>query len=381
MLTSELDYPLPEDRIAVHPAEPRDAARLMVIHRAADQIEHRYVRDLPDILAPAPPADPAADLLILNRSRVIPAAFTGTRAATTGRVHGLYLDSPNGDTWHVMLESRGSLRVGETITLDSDSQLLLAEQVGNGRWLARLDSDAATLDLLDRIGSPPLPPYIRRRRRQIDEAELQPLDRDRYNTVYADQPGSVAAPTAGLHFTDALLAELRRRGLQIAAITLHVGPGTFTPIRTEHLDQHQMHSEWFSVPPEAMTALHTARARHGRIIPVGTTSVRTLESLPDPLPTDLATDYTATTNLFIYPASVSAAASGVPARWDSGGGGSFRGRFTDAMLTNFHLPRSTLLAMVAALPGVGIDRLKQWYRVAIEQGYRFYSYGDAMLIL
>ena len=199
-------------------------------------------------------------------------------------------------------------------------------------------------------------------RRRRSEPELRPEDAVRYNTVYAREAGSVAAPTAGLHFTDTLLEQLQYNGIRRAEVILHVGRGTFEPIRCEWLGNHKMHQEWCTVPSSTLEAVMTARSAQNRIIPVGTTTVRALESLPDPI--DKAHgDHTNETDLFIQP--------------DDG----FHFRFTDALLTNFHLPRSSLLAMVAALPGVGIDRLKQWYAQAIEAKYRFYSYGDAMLIL
>ncbi len=343
MRTDELDYHLPPGRIATQAAEPRDAAKLMVINRATGNVQHRHVRDLPDLLEPG-------DLLILNQSRVLPAFFTAIRADTGGKVTGLYLNSPAPNTWHVMLESRGSLQSGETITLAEDAHLELTERRGGGEWTARLHSADNTLALLERIGATPLPPYIRKARRDLAQPEISNADLLRYNTVYADAPGSVAAPTAGLHFTPQLLERLPH-----AFVTLHVGLGTFAPIRTDRVENHPIHSEWIDIPAATIAAVQEAK----RVIPVGTTSVRALESLPDPA---LDNDYVTDTNLFITDES-------------------FPFRFTDALMTNFHLPRSTLLALVAALPGVGIERLKTWYQGAIDNDYRFYSYGDAMLLL
>jgi S-adenosylmethionine:tRNA ribosyltransferase-isomerase len=378
MLTADLDYDLPADRIATAPAEPRDAARLMVIHRESGRIEHRHVRDL----APPPEASlregvglREGDLLVFNQTRVLPAAFAGTRAATGGQVRGLYLHSDtasnNGTVWQVMLESRGTLREGETITLADDAALDLRERLGEGRWRAALRGAADTLDLLGRIGSTPLPPYIRNQRRARHEPEVGPADAQRYNTVFARDPGSVAAPTAALHFTEDLLNRLEAMGVARTMLTLHVGLGTFARVRSERLEDHAMHSEWVRIPRDTLDALQTARQRGGRVIPVGTTCVRALESLPKPmpLPTDEGNDrgFVMQTSLFIHPSDDEAER--------------FRFRLTDALMTNFHLPRSTLLALVAALPGVGIERLKQWYSAAIHNDYRFYSYGDAMLIL
>jgi len=356
MLVDELDYHLPPDLIADAPTASRDAARLMVIRRSDGQVSHHHVRDLPQLLGGP------TDLLVFNRSKVLPAAFEAVRTGTGGKVTGLYLNSPQACQWQVMLESRGSLRAGEAVALTDEAQLELVERLGDGCWLARLDSRLSDLALLEQIGSPPLPPYIRRARKLRHQPTVQIQDVDRYNTVYATDPGSVAAPTAGLHFTDALLAELDAVGVMRAALTLHVGLGTFAPIRTEQVEDHPIHAEHISIPSRTIDALGQARRREMRIIPIGTTSVRALEALPDKLPD--GQQFTTSTDLFITPAD-----------------GGFAFRFTDALMTNFHLPRSTLLALVAALPGVGIERLLGWYRQAIEQKYRFYSYGDAMLIL
>ena len=386
MQTSDLDYHLPNDRIATHPADPRDSARLMVINRDAGTVEDHQVRDLPGLIAASSSSTrtdgagaglSAGDVLVLNDSRVLPAWFGGTRASTGGKVTGLYLSSSQdaGQTcWTVMLESGGRLVPGDRVDLGQQAQLELIDRVDGGGWSARLISSLDSLSLLSLIGKPPLPPYIRRQRRASDEPAICPQDVQRYNTVYAAADGSVAAPTAGLHFTQAILDDLVRRGVVLARVTLHVGMGTFAPVRTQRLEEHPMHSESVHVPAATIEALRRARATGHKIIPVGTTTVRALESLPDPLPQ--TGGYAAETDLFISPGE------------EDGGqrqgirGRGFRGfRFTDALMTNFHLPRSTLLAMVAALPGVGVDRLLGWYRLAIERGYRFYSYGDAMLIL
>ena len=356
MLVDELDYHLPPELIADAPAPSRDAARLMVVRRSEAEVSHHYVRDLPQLLGGP------NDLLVFNQSKVLPAAFEAVRKNTGGKVTGLYLNSPQAGHWQVMLESRGSLRAGEAIALTDESQLELVERLGDGCWLGRLDSRSGDLVLLEQIGSPPLPPYIRRARKLRHQPTVQVQDVDRYNTVYATDPGSVAAPTAGLHFTEALLADLDAAGVVRTSLTLHVGLGTFAPIRTERVEDHPIHAEHISIPSETVDALRQARKRDMRIIPIGTTSVRALESLPDDLPD--CDRFTTSTDLFITPA-------------DDG----FAFRFTDALMTNFHLPRSTLLALVAALPGVGIERLLGWYRRAIEERCRFYSYGDAMLIL
>ena len=355
MRTEELDFELPADRIATTPAEPRDAARLMVVQRHNQQITHTTIHDLPSL-----GLLDAGDLLVMNRSKVLPASFRCQRVVSGGVVRGLYLSAPVPNHWLVLLEARGRLQSGEHLRLSETNTLRLVEPRGGGCWLVHCE--ACPAEILAKIGSTPLPPYLLAARRRRSEPELRPEDAVRYNTVYAHEAGSVAAPTAGLHFTDALLEQLQYDGIRRAEVILHVGRGTFEPIRCEWLGDHKMHQEWCTVPGSTLEAVMAARSVQNRIIPVGTTTVRALESLPDPI--DKAHgDHTIETDLFIQP--------------DNG----FCFRFTDALLTNFHLPRSSLLAMVAALPGVGIDRLKEWYAQAIEAQYRFYSYGDAMLIL
>ncbi len=370
MDTQALNYELPTDRIATTAAEPRDSAKLLVARRDSGRVEDRTVRELGDANGLLRPGD----LMVFNITRVLPARFEATRRGTGGRVKGLYLGSampqtagPGGDStrraaaeWRVMLESRGTLQAGELLDLENDASLELIESHGDGQWRAQVNSGLDTPTLLDRIGDTPLPPYIRQARKVRGEPEIRPEDALRYNTVFAHDPGSVAAPTAALHFTPELLRQIDALGVRRATLTLHVGLGTFAPVRTTTLESHAMHAEWISIPARTIAALHQTRQSGGRIIPVGTTCVRALESLPDPLPTT-GDDYAANTNLFIKPP--------------------FSFRFADALMTNFHLPRSTLLALVAALPHVGLDRLMQWYSHAIEREYRFYSYGDAMLIL
>lgn len=370
MRTDELDFDLPPDRIATRPAEPRDAARLLVCRRdrpTGRDLEHAHVRDLPRLGVLR-----AGDLMIVNRTRVLPAYFEATRAGTGGRVKGLYLEAAGDRQWLVMLEAKGSLQPGERLAFPSEpSALVLAEPRGRGAWIVRVEGGRTTEDLLARIGRTPLPPYIRRMRKHLGLPEIGEQDADRYNTVYAADPGSVAAPTAGLHFTPDLLAAIETLGVRRVEVTLSVGLGTFEPVRTEILTEHRIHRERVRVPAETLAAVAETRRRGGRVMIIGTTTVRAMESVPD----DAATPATPAahaapgggwegeTGLFIHP------------------GAGFAWRFTDALMTNFHLPRSTLLAMVAALPGVGLPRLLGWYRQAIEHGYRFYSYGDAMLIV
>ena len=368
MLTSDLEYVLPPDLIATTPAEPRDAARLMVIRREQGIIEHRHVCDV---------ADPAAnllrpgDLIIFNQSRVLPAHFEAIRSSTGGHISGLYVRSAPADDrlWEVMLESGGKLRPAEVVAFDDDHHLELLARLDGGLWQARLHGNESSLALLQRLGTVPLPPYIVAQRKKHEQPGINDNDAARYNTVYAKTPGSVAAPTAGLHFTQNLLDQLSALGVRQAFVTLHVGLGTFASIRTERVEDHAMHSEWISVPGETIAAIEATRAAGGRIIPVGTTSVRSLESLPRDFNDELRQHgYEGETRLLITPREY-------PCTQDS------PFRFADAMMTNFHLPHSTLLALVAALPGVGIEKLKEWYGVAIAERYRFFSYGDAMLLI
>lgn len=354
MRTDDLDYDLPEELIAQRPAEPRDAARLLVVRGGGGPVEHRHVRDLPELLSPG-------DLLVVNDTRVLPARFNGTRVSTGGRIEGLFVETRDDERWQVLLRSGGRLQVGEKIALGEagEGQIELLQQHADGSWTVRKISVLNTLELLDRIGSMPLPPYIRRQRETGSgvEAAFDQLDRQRYQTIYAKEPGAVAAPTAGLHFTPGLMERLAAAGVEIAYVTLHVGLGTFAPVRTATLEEHPMHTERFIVPAATLAALQAARTQGRRIIPVGTTAVRALESLPAHF--DPAHDYRGDTNLLIQPG--------------------YRFRWTDGLMTNFHLPKSTLLALVGAL--TGLERLKALYRIAVAERYRFYSYGDAMLIL
>ncbi|MEQ9461308.1 MAG: tRNA preQ1(34) S-adenosylmethionine ribosyltransferase-isomerase QueA [Phycisphaeraceae bacterium] len=359
MRTQALHFDLPDDRIAQRPAEPRDSARLMVIRRQHHRVEHHRVRDLPDLGVLGP-----GDLMVVNDTKVLPALIRGIRSGTGGTVKGLYLGIDDRGLWQVMLETRGKLQTGEIIELhDQQAQPVLRLQLEThlqaGNWLARPDRDDDPAQVLATIGSMPLPPYIRKARKHAGLAEVEDADAHRYNTVYADQGGSAAAPTAGLHLTPELLNRLNTVGIRIARVTLHVGLGTFAPVRSERLEDHTLHSERIEVSPSTIAEIERTRAQGKRILAVGTTSVRTLESLPEPLPHD---GYRGATDLFIHP--------------DSG----FSFRYTDLLMTNFHLPGSTLLALVASLPGVGIDNLLNWYGQAIEDHYRFYSYGDAMLL-
>jgi len=346
VLTSEYDFDLPDELIAQHPVEPRDASRLMVVDRAAGTIEHRAFADLPEILGPL-------DVLVRNDSRVIPARLIGRRLATGGRWEGLFLDDRGDGTWEILAQTRGRPAIGEVVAVGGEPGLPLALEGrgAGGSWIVRPrpDAPATTLELLARFGLTPLPPYIRRGR--AGEGDLE-----RYQTVYARRPGSVAAPTAGLHFTDDVFARLAARGVATADVTLHVGVGTFRPIEAETIEAHRMHAEWAEVSVETAARLNDAKARGGRVAAVGTTSTRTLETAAA---SGRVEAYRGRTDLFIRP------------------GHAFRA--VDALVTNFHLPRSSLLVLVSALAGPELIRAA--YAEAVGRRYRFFSYGDAMLIL
>ncbi|WP_432799430.1 tRNA preQ1(34) S-adenosylmethionine ribosyltransferase-isomerase QueA [Poriferisphaera sp. WC338] len=369
MLTHELHFDLPDELIATQPAEPRDSAKLMVINRANQSIAHHHVRDLPDLGFLKP-----NDLMIVNQTQVLMAHWTGTRTATGGHVSGLYLQPSQTGNWITLIQSRGKLQPNEIITLTENARLKLLHKTApsgtGGEWEALYESDnnTPTVTLLQQIGTTPLPPYIRRARKHHHQPEVTDYDKTRYNTVYAQNPGSVAAPTAGLHFTPELLATLEQQNIKRTQVTLNIGMGTFAPVRSENLEDHDIHTESFSITRQALEDIQAAHAAGNRVFPVGTTTVRALESLPATFPDTIPPletnqTYSTDTSLFITPQS----------------GHTFR--FTDSLLTNFHLPNSTLLALVAALPNVGLSNLKNWYQTAIDHDYRFYSYGDAMLII
>lgn len=347
MKTKDLHYDLPPDLIAQQPCEPRDASRLMVVHRQTGRIEHAGFRDLLSLLSPR-------DCLVINKTQVVPARFA-SRRATGARIGGLFVREDGPGRWRVMLANSRRLKLGERLALDGSSWwMVLGRRQERGMWEVEIDPPLPAMDILARIGSMPLPPYIRRLAEQA--AEQDRFDRCRYQTVYAQSPGAVAAPTAGLHFTTSLLDDLKAKGIGIAAVLLHVGLGTFQPIETGDLADHEMHSEWYDLPSETVQRLDRVRGESGRIVAVGTTAVRVLESCGR---SGKLAAQQGWTNIFIYPP--------------------YTFRMTDALLTNFHLPASTLLALVSAF--AGRDLVMKAYRTAVQERYRFYSYGDAMLIL
>lgn len=342
MIAEFFDYDLPPELIAQSPVTPRDHARLLVVRRQTGQLEHHIFKDLPELLSPG-------DLLVLNDTKVLPARLLGRRLATGGRWEALYLRTTADGLWEVLAKTRGHPVSGEVFVADRGSlKLILHGRTADHHWLMQPDPPAPAEDLLLQHGQVPLPPYIRK-------GQAEPSDRERYQTVYAQKAGSVAAPTAGLHFTPQLLERLQAQGVLTARVTLHVGYGTFAPVKTDPA-HHTMHSEWCEVDESTVKAIEQCKARGGRIIAVGTTTVRTLESAARP---NGLRPFRGETNLYILPP--------------------FQFHVLDGLITNFHLPRTTLLMLVAALTGA--DLLKRAYDEAIRQRYRFYSYGDAMLIL
>lgn len=345
---SDLEYDLPPALVAQSPSRRRDDARMLIVSRESRSFQDSSVRNLVERLR-------HDDLLVLNDTRVLPARFTAFRR-TGGRVDGLFLEEISPGRWIVMLEGSRRLRPGEAVLLTKRSDALeirLGERLGEGRWQVEALSQEAASSVLERLGRPPLPPYIGRKK---CGGETESVDRERYQTVYARCPGAVAAPTAGLHLTKEMLDALSQRGVNIAFVTLHVGAGTFKPVEAEDLTAHAMHSESYQLPDDTVDAWRECRSRGGRVVAVGTTVVRVLESvLGEGMDAGVRRG---STRLFIYPP--------------------YRITTVDALLTNFHLPSSTLLALVMAFAGVELTR--QAYQHAITQQYRFYSYGDAMLI-
>ncbi|HYK81837.1 MAG TPA: tRNA preQ1(34) S-adenosylmethionine ribosyltransferase-isomerase QueA [Gemmatimonadales bacterium] len=338
---ADFDYTLPPERIAQDPLPDRAASRLLVLTRPGGTIRHGQFPDIAELLAPG-------DVLVLNVSRVIPARLHGTRAR--GAAAELLLVRPLADgTWLALGHPGGKLKPGRTVRVGDDSVIEIVEMRGGGlrrvRFVGGLDA-AATLT---KYGEVPLPPYIRRPPR--------PADRERYQTVYAQHDGSVAAPTAGLHFTPALLERLRAQGVATAELDLHIGPGTFKPVEVDDLRDHAVHAEAYALSEEAAELINARRAAGGRRWAVGTTVARTLETCVDA--DGRLQPGAGDTRLFIYPP--------------------FRFRAVDCLLTNFHLPRSTLLMLVCAFGGY--DAVMAAYRAAVEHGYRFYSYGDAMAVV
>lgn len=340
MRTSDFDYELPPEFIAQHPAEPRDSSRLLVLNRADDSISHQYFHELPELLSPG-------DALVVNRTRVIPARLHARKSPGGGRAELLLLRRLDDLRWEVIVGGKG-LKPGRELDLDGGPSVEILKDLGGPKRLIRFDAPIESS--LDRIGEMPLPPYITAPLRQ----------REDYQTVYAEEPGSAAAPTAGLHFTPDLLDRLERAGILRVDVTLHVGLDTFAPVNESDPETHAIHTEWCQLSPLSAERLNEVRARAGRIVAVGTTCARTLESAARLAGSgQVVAPIEGRTDLFILPG--------------------FEFRAVDALITNFHLPRSTLLMLVSAF--AGRDRILRAYQTAKEHGYRFYSFGDAMLLV
>jgi S-adenosylmethionine:tRNA ribosyltransferase-isomerase len=344
MRSDELDFELPASLIAQVPSTERAASRLMHYRRSDRSVAHHQFNDLPKLLR-------AGDLLVFNDAQVIPARFTLIKP-TGGRVEGLFIEQMQDGSWLVMLKNLG--RVDPNLKLHfADAPHIAAcglAQLPDGQYQLRVESDESAFALLSRIGRMPLPPYIKRDK---EHDQRDDLDRQRYQTVYAKTFGSIAAPTAGLHFTPQLLQQLDDLKIERTFVTLHVGLGTFKPVSADRLQDHVMHRESYSISEKTAESLNRAKQDGRRILAVGTTSARVLESQDS-----LFEPKTGETSIFIYP----------PYQW----------KHVNALITNFHLPRSTLIALVAAM--VGLDEQRRLYKLAIEQKYRFFSYGDAMFI-
>jgi len=343
---ADYDYELPPELIAQEPSKHRDGARLLVVNIKEGRIEHAHVSDLPEILLPD-------DVMVVNNTKVVAARLVGQRVSTGGKWQGLFLERDEDGLGKVLSKTRGKLHSGEVVRLiDREGrpgiEVIMVAKLDGGAWVVRPGADHDWEELLLQYGRVPLPPYIR-------SGEMVDADRERYQTVYAATPGAVAAPTAGLHFSDALLRETKAKIRAVESVTLHVGIGTFRPVSTDTFEEHEMHSEWCEITPECAQRISECRQNGGRIFAVGTTSVRVLETASK---TGSLHGFSGNTDLFIYP----------PYEFKS----------VDMMMTNFHLPKSTLLLLVSAFAGK--DLVREAYAKAVENQYRFYSYGDAMLL-
>lgn len=340
MKVSDFNYNLPEELIAQTPIQKRDESRLMVLDKTNQTIEHKVFKDILDYLKPG-------DCLVRNNTKVIPARLYGIKEDTGVNVEFLLLHRIEGDIWEVMVHPGRRLKKGVKVTFgDGLLKAEILEQMDNGNRKVKFEYNGIFNEILDQIGLMPLPPYIKERLK----------DKDRYQTVYAKYEGSAAAPTAGLHFTDELLEKIKAKGVEIANVTLHVGIGTFRPVKVENIEDHDMHSEHYYIKQEDADKINNARKNGGRIISVGTTSCRVLESVADE--NGFVKEVEGDTNIFIYPG--------------------YKFKCIDCLITNFHLPESTLIMLVSTLAGK--DFVMKAYEEAVKEKYRFFSFGDAMFI-
>ena len=336
---SDFYYDLPEELIAQTPAEPRDSSRLLVYDRAKDKAEHKIFRDVKNYLK-------AGDVLVINNTKVLPARlFAHTEHG--GAVEVLLLKRLEKDKWEVLVKPGKKCVRGKKLIISDELSLTVEDITDSGERIVNFEYDGVFEEILDKIGSMPLPPYIKEKLK----------DKTRYQTVYAKRDGSAAAPTAGLHFTPELLAEIKAMGVEVAEVLLHVGLGTFRPVKEDIITDHKMHSEYYEVSAEAAEIINRAKRENRRVVAVGTTSVRTLESVADE--NGLLKACSGNTQIFIYPP--------------------YKFKCVDALITNFHLPESTLIMLVAAI--TGREKILDLYKTAVDEKYRFFSFGDACLIL
>ena len=341
MLKSEFYYDLPEELIAQTPLEPRDSSRLMKIDRESGEIIHDRFYNIADYLR-------AGDLLVMNDSKVFPARIMGVKRDTGVVCEFLLLNQRSHNTWETLVRPGRRLKVGARVDFSDELSAEVIEVIDDGNRIVRFDFDGVFFDILDRIGQMPLPPYI------TEKLE----NKDRYNTIYCNETGSAAAPTAGLHFTEEVFSKIREKGVDTAYVTLHVGLGTFRPVKEDNILDHKMHVEHFSIPEETAQKIYECKARGGRVIAVGTTSCRTLESAAGLSENGTITACTHDTGIFIYPG--------------------YEFKAIDGLITNFHLPESTLIMLVSAF--LGKDKTLAAYETAIKERYRFFSFGDSMFI-
>ena len=341
MNTADFDFHLPEELIAQTPLEKRDASKLLIVNRETGEFQDKYFHSIIDMLEPG-------DALVMNDTRVLPARLYGQKEETGGHVELLLLKNTAGDEWEVLAKPAKRLKVGTRVSFgDGRLSAVVTEELTHGGRIVRFEYQGIFLEVLESLGEMPLPPYIHEK---LD-------DRERYQTVYAKESGSAAAPTAGLHFTKELLAEIQAKGVHLVYLTLHVGLGTFRPVSVDNLDEHEMHSEFYQLSDEAAATLRSVKENCGRIIAVGTTSIRTLETIGSKFGGQIQAD-SGWTNIFIKPG--------------------YQWKVVDAFSTNFHLPKSTLVMLVSAF--AGRDLVLDAYHHAIQEHYRFFSFGDAMFI-
>jgi len=348
MHLSDFNYELPDDLIAKTPVPERDKSRLMVLGRETGNITHSRFYELPRHL-------PQNSLVVVNDTKVIPARFIGRKKFSGGKLEVMFLRHVNGETWEVLI--RGKAHVSTQVVLVRGKMSgTLTKCLDNGRWLMEVETDEDVYSIMESEGKIPLPPYIKKQRGKVTELKREKYDRERYQTVYANKRGAVAAPTAGLHFTKELFAELEKSSIEVATITLHVGMGTFSPVRSENVLNHVMESESYIIPEDSAALINKAKKSGKKIVAVGTTTTRALESVASEDGEVVAGS--GESNLMIIPG--------------------YKFKVVDALITNFHLPKSTLLLLVSAFAGK--DSIFNAYEEAIKEQYRFYSYGDGMLI-